>query len=157
MSQNINPNDETIPDIWFRLNDALMTKDLPAYASALRPPSLRDACYAYALAMRTASILTSEETIESFVNGLELGAMNRLIPTLSIIGSTGVNFDSAQFGWLGSPASDTNLCIVSKATPVHSIDDLLEKEVIVGTDGVQRYFTVMTECAQASKVRFGAR
>jgi len=28
---------------------------------------------------------------------------------------------------------------------------------IVGTDGVQRYFTVMTECAQASKLRNGAK
>ena len=28
---------------------------------------------------------------------------------------------------------------------------------IVGTDGVQRYFTVMTECAMASKLRAGAK
>jgi metallo-beta-lactamase class B len=28
---------------------------------------------------------------------------------------------------------------------------------VVGTDGVQRYFTVMTECATASKIRVGAR
>ena len=28
---------------------------------------------------------------------------------------------------------------------------------IVGTDAVQRYFTVMTECAQASKLRVGAK
>ena len=28
---------------------------------------------------------------------------------------------------------------------------------IVGADGVQRYFTVMTECAQASKLRVGAK
>lgn len=28
---------------------------------------------------------------------------------------------------------------------------------VVGTDGVQRYFTVMTECAQASKLRIGAK
>jgi metallo-beta-lactamase class B len=28
---------------------------------------------------------------------------------------------------------------------------------VVGTDGVQRYFTVMTECAQASKLRAGAK
>jgi metallo-beta-lactamase class B len=28
---------------------------------------------------------------------------------------------------------------------------------IVGTDGVLRYFTVMTECAQASKLRNGAK
>jgi hypothetical protein len=28
---------------------------------------------------------------------------------------------------------------------------------IVGTDGVQRYFTVMSECATASKLRAGAK
>ena len=28
---------------------------------------------------------------------------------------------------------------------------------IVGADGVQRYFTVMTECATASKLRVGAK
>jgi tripartite-type tricarboxylate transporter receptor subunit TctC len=69
-------------------------------------------------------------------DGLELGAINRLTPTWSIMGSQGVNFDAAQFGWLGSPASDTNLCIVSKAAPVRTADDLFSKEVIVGTDGV---------------------
>lgn len=31
-------------------------------------------------------------------DGLELGAVNRLVPTLSIMGSPGANFDSAQFG-----------------------------------------------------------
>ena len=69
-------------------------------------------------------------------DGLELGAVNRLVPTLSIMGSPGATFDSGQFGWLGSPASDTNLCIVSKATPIRTVDDLLNTEVIVGTDGV---------------------
>ena len=47
-----------------------------------------------------------------------------------------MNFDAAQFGWLGSPASGTNLCIVSKAAPVRNVNDLMSKEVIVGTDGV---------------------
>jgi tripartite-type tricarboxylate transporter receptor subunit TctC len=69
-------------------------------------------------------------------DGLELGAINRLTPTWSIMRSQGVNFDAAQFGWLGSPASDTNLCVVSKAAPARTADDLFSKEVIVGTDGV---------------------
>src|SRR3954452_23733072 len=69
-------------------------------------------------------------------DGLELGAINRLTPTWSIMRSQGVAFDAAQFGWLGSPASDTNLCIVSKAAPARTADDLFSKEVIVGTDGV---------------------
>jgi tripartite-type tricarboxylate transporter receptor subunit TctC len=69
-------------------------------------------------------------------DGLELGALNRLVPTWSIIGYRGANFDAAQFGWLGSPASDTNLCIVSKRAPIQNVDDLMSMEVVVGTDGV---------------------
>src|SRR5262249_58764145 len=61
---------------------------------------------------------------------------NRLVPTWSITGYRGANFDAAQFGWLGSPASDTNLCIVSKRAPIQNVDDLMSMEVVVGTDGV---------------------
>jgi tripartite-type tricarboxylate transporter receptor subunit TctC len=69
-------------------------------------------------------------------DGLELGALNRLVPTWSIMGYRGAKFDAAQFGWLGSPASDTNICIVSKRSPVQNVDDLMSREVVVGTDGV---------------------
>jgi hypothetical protein len=58
---------------WFRLRDAMLRTG-PEAASAMRPPSLRDACYAYALAHRS-KVDTTPEMIESFVNGLELGAM----------------------------------------------------------------------------------
>ena len=64
-------------EIWFRLRDRMMREGLPASPSAIRPPSLRDAAYAYALAMRTEND-SDEETIESFVNGLELGAMAKI-------------------------------------------------------------------------------
>lgn len=58
---------------WFRLRDEMLRTG-PEAATAIRPPSLRDACYAYTLALRT-SAPTTPETIEAFVNGLELGAM----------------------------------------------------------------------------------
>jgi hypothetical protein len=32
-----------------------------------------------------------------------------------------------------------------------------ENPFLAGTDGVQRYFTVMAECATASKLRLGAK
>jgi hypothetical protein len=58
---------------WFRLRDAMLRTG-PEAASAMRPPSLRDACYAFAIAHRLRAE-TTPESIESFVNGLELGAM----------------------------------------------------------------------------------
>jgi hypothetical protein len=66
-----------IIETWFKLRDQMMRDGLPAGPSALRPPSLREACYAHTLAMRTKSD-TDVETIEAFVNGLELGAMQAL-------------------------------------------------------------------------------
>ena len=72
---NAHIHKDQIVDIWFRLRDAMLAKgETPVGA---RPPSLRDACYAHALAMRTNSEATPE-LIESFVNGLELGAMAAL-------------------------------------------------------------------------------
>jgi hypothetical protein len=67
-----------VVNTWFRLRDAMMRDGLPAGPSAIRPPSLRDACYACALAMRTKDTETTPETIEAFVNGLELGALSSL-------------------------------------------------------------------------------
>jgi|HubBroStandDraft_4_1064222.scaffolds.fasta_scaffold00038_45 hypothetical protein len=67
-----------IVETWFRLRDQMMREGLPAAPTALRPPSLRDACYASALAMRTKDTETTPETIEAFVNGLELGAISAL-------------------------------------------------------------------------------
>jgi hypothetical protein len=88
--------DEHLVDLWFRLRDQMMKTMAAQPANAIRPPSLRDAAYAYVLASladpdhrdssraRERAVLpgrpneTSEETIESFVNGLELGAMQAL-------------------------------------------------------------------------------
>jgi hypothetical protein len=71
------PQPDDIIPLWFHLCDQMIAEG--GQGVNLRPPSLRDACYAYALAHRTADILTSEETVEAFVNGLELGALTHLM------------------------------------------------------------------------------
>jgi tripartite-type tricarboxylate transporter receptor subunit TctC len=111
---------------WARLVGAHLGRNIPGAPSVIvqnmpGAGGLKATNYLYSLAAK---------------DGLELGALNRLVPTWSIMESRGVNFDASQFGWLGSPASGTNLCIVSKAAPVRNVNDLMSKEVIVGTDGV---------------------
>jgi hypothetical protein len=59
-------------ETWFRLRDGMFIENKTP--TGARPPSLRDACYACALAVRS-NADTTPETIESFVNGLELGAL----------------------------------------------------------------------------------
>jgi hypothetical protein len=66
-------DENEVLETWFRLRDDMLRTG-PQAASAMRPPSLRDACYAFALAYRS-KMDTTPELIESFVNGLELGAM----------------------------------------------------------------------------------
>jgi|HubBroStandDraft_5_1064220.scaffolds.fasta_scaffold181656_3 hypothetical protein len=71
--------DKNVIDVWFELGD-LTAK---SYArderspTIFRPPSLRNAIYAWVLARRT-DAGTSPETVESYVNGIELGSMMAL-------------------------------------------------------------------------------
>lgn len=67
---------DSVIDVWFELCDLQMRVEGQTPSGA-RPPSLRDAIYAWALAHRSMSD-TSPETIESYVNGVELGAMSAL-------------------------------------------------------------------------------
>ena len=113
-------------NVWARLVAAHLGRHIPGAPSIVvqnMPGSggLQATNYIYSLASK---------------DGLELGALNRLVPTWSIMGYRGAKFDAVEFGWLGSPASDTNLCIVTKRAPIQNVDDLMSKEVVVGTDGV---------------------
>jgi tripartite-type tricarboxylate transporter receptor subunit TctC len=112
--------------VWARLIGNHIKRHIPGSPSLIVQSmpgggGLKAANYLYAMAPK---------------NGLEIGGVNRLTSTLSIMGAPGVNFESSQFGWLGSPTSESNLCVVTKAAPVRTIDDLFKNEVIVGTDGV---------------------
>jgi hypothetical protein len=73
-----NQQDEHLVDTWFRLRDEMIEKGLPQNPSAVRPPSLRDAAYAYAFSMRNVANPPPPEMVESFINGLELGAISAL-------------------------------------------------------------------------------
>ena len=67
--------DGNVIDAWFQLRDGMLIEGKTP--SGARPPSLRDAIYAWALSHRT-DTETTPETIESYVNGVELGAMMAL-------------------------------------------------------------------------------
>ncbi len=55
-----------------------------------------------------------------------------------ITGATGARFDPSRITWLGTPTTETNVCIASN-TPqvkVKTVKDLFEKVLIVGDTGV---------------------
>ncbi len=66
---------DVLIDGWFALRDLLLINGQTP--TGARPPSLRDACYAYALSLRGYQ-RCEPQTIEAFVNGLELGTIDLL-------------------------------------------------------------------------------
>jgi hypothetical protein len=70
-------NSDHLLDVWLGMCARTEEEYDRRNAVSLRPPSLRDAAYAYVLSART-DAETTPEMIESFVNGLELGAVAKI-------------------------------------------------------------------------------
>jgi tripartite-type tricarboxylate transporter receptor subunit TctC len=52
-----------------------------------------------------------------------------------LTGQAGALFDATKFSWIGTPATETNICIAYHNAPVQTAQDLLQKELIVGDTG----------------------
>ena len=48
----------------------------------------------------------------------------------------GARFDPLKLTWLGTPTTETNVCIVHSRAKVKTFKDLLEHELIIGNTGV---------------------
>ncbi len=52
-----------------------------------------------------------------------------------ITGNAGAQFDPTKFSWLGTTTTETNVCIAHKSAAVKTVQDLLQKELMVGDNG----------------------
>src|SRR5258708_26313481 len=52
-----------------------------------------------------------------------------------LTGAPGAQFDATKFSWLGTPAIETNVCIAYHTSPVKTVQDLTQKELVVGDNG----------------------
>jgi tripartite-type tricarboxylate transporter receptor subunit TctC len=52
-----------------------------------------------------------------------------------LTGESGALFDATKFSWIGTPATETNICIAYHTAPVKTVHDLTEQELIVGDNG----------------------
>ena len=69
-------------------------------------------------------------------DGREIAAVAREMAALSIIGMAGANYDATKFNWLGSPTSESNICVLARSVPYERLEDLFSREIVLGTDGV---------------------
>jgi tripartite-type tricarboxylate transporter receptor subunit TctC len=54
------------------------------------------------------------------------------MPTAPLLTPETAHFDSSKFGWIGSPAPETDLVMVWHTAPVQTYEDLFKKQLVVG-------------------------
>jgi tripartite-type tricarboxylate transporter receptor subunit TctC len=69
-------------------------------------------------------------------DGSVMGLIARDAALGPITGATGARFDPTRITWLGTPTTETNVCIATSTAKVQTLKDLYAKELIVGDTGV---------------------
>src|SRR5579871_448153 len=112
-------------DIWGRLVAGHIGQHLPGNPAVVAQNmpgggSYRAASYIYNQAPKDGS------TFAIIARDAALGPLT---------GQPGALFDATKFSWIGTPATETNICIAYKTAAVKTEQDLLQKELIVGDTG----------------------
>jgi tripartite-type tricarboxylate transporter receptor subunit TctC len=68
-------------------------------------------------------------------DGTVIGITNRAFVTAPVIANPGARYDSRKFGWLGSSSVEYAVCFSWKTSPIKTVRDLTQKELIVGAAG----------------------
>jgi tripartite-type tricarboxylate transporter receptor subunit TctC len=68
-------------------------------------------------------------------DGSVLGIIARDAALGPLSGATGARFDPTRLSWIGTPTKETNVCIAYHTAQVKSVQDLFEKQLIVGDTG----------------------
>ena len=65
-------------------------------------------------------------------DGTVIGSVQRSIVRLAMFGDKGVKYDPAKIKWLGSLHNDVSVCVAWHASPIKTLQDVMERELIVG-------------------------
>lgn len=68
-------------------------------------------------------------------DGTYIGIIPNNFPALQASGGQGVQFDAAQFQWLGAMTRETNTMVVWHTTGVKTVEDMRRTEVVAGASG----------------------
>ncbi len=69
-------------------------------------------------------------------DGTAIGIVNRGTLFEPLLGQTALTrFDAAKYTWIGSPADDMSVCVVSEAAAVTDFEELYRRTIFVGTTG----------------------
>ena len=65
-------------------------------------------------------------------DGTVIGAVQRSVVRLALFGDKGAKYDPAKINWLGSLHNDVSVCVAWQSSPVKTIQDAMERELIIG-------------------------
>src|ERR1700693_2372659 len=68
-------------------------------------------------------------------DGSVFGLIGRDAPLAPITGASGARFDPTKMSWLGTPTKETNICVAYHTAAVKSVQDLYDKELVMGDVG----------------------
>jgi tripartite-type tricarboxylate transporter receptor subunit TctC len=68
-------------------------------------------------------------------DGTVMGIIARDAPLGPLTGQEGARFDATKITWVGTPTTETNVCIAYKDAKVKKADDLYKTEIIMGDTG----------------------
>jgi tripartite-type tricarboxylate transporter receptor subunit TctC len=68
-------------------------------------------------------------------DGTVLGLIGRDAPLGPITGASGARFEPTKMSWLGTPTKETNICIAYHTASVKTVQDLYDKELVMGDVG----------------------
>ncbi len=68
-------------------------------------------------------------------DGTVIGAIGREHVTSGLLGVEGVQFDATKMNWIGNLDSATSLCVAWHTSTIRSMEDVREREMIVGGSG----------------------
>jgi tripartite-type tricarboxylate transporter receptor subunit TctC len=69
-------------------------------------------------------------------DGTVLGIIARDAALGPLTGAAGARFDPLKINWIGTPTTETNVCIATAKAKVKTVKDLFENELIIGNTGV---------------------
>ena len=112
-------------DLWGRTVARHIGKHLPGKPSVV--PQNMPGAGSYVAASHIYGAAAKDGTVFAII------ARDAALGPLS--GAPGAHFDATKLSWLGTPTKEHNVCISIGSSPVKSVQDLREKQLIVGDTG----------------------
>jgi tripartite-type tricarboxylate transporter receptor subunit TctC len=112
-------------DLWGRTVSRHIGKHLPGNPSII--PQNMPGAGSYTAASYIFNIAPKDGTV--------LGIIARDAALGPLSGAAGARFDPTKLSWIGTPTKETNVCIAYHTAQVRTVQDLFERQLIVGDTG----------------------